>query len=387
MKDLIFKNIDTFMIRTPVLSVDNYLRFFDQKLTEGEMKERLLEICHNPVFRESILVASKSLYNKMIDFCNGKEIKKYDYFIKAIYKYLIRISTRPTPFGLFAGVDFGEYTDENTSIRYGTNKYKKFARPDLEWLMKIVKKLEQEQYEQLWFTVNDSIFLKGERAYLLHSTRKDDDKRVNEISVRVTLPFKITCELARHLIHYQTLKKELIKQFPNTSEEKIERFLKQLIENEFLISNLRPPLTVMDQLDYLIKRLKESHIEEWSNELIDIQQKIRTYTMTPLGEGEQIYKELHKKMKKLADTKNVLQVDMKLNLQEKKLNKQVIKDVNELMHILLPFSMTYQQTDSPLSRYKQEFIEKYGVDREVPLLEMLDNDLGIGAPMDYTNPK
>lgn len=229
-------------------------------LTEGEMKERLLEICHNPVFRESILVASKSLYNKMIDFCNGKEIKKYDYFIKAIYKYLIRISTRPTPFGLFAGVDFGEYTDENTSIRYGTNKYKKFARPDLEWLMKIVKKLEQEQYEQLWFTVNDSIFLKGERAYLLHSTRKDDDKRVNEISVRVTLPFKITCELARHLIHYQTLKKELIKQFPNTSEEKIERFLKQLIENEFLISNLRPPLTVMDQLDYLIKRLKESHI-------------------------------------------------------------------------------------------------------------------------------
>ncbi|KDE49223.1 hypothetical protein DI43_19670 [Geobacillus sp. CAMR12739] len=77
--------------------------------------------------------------------------------------------------------------------------------------------------------------------------------------------------------------------------KKLEHFLKQLIENEFLISNLRPPLTVMDQLDYLIKRLKESLIEEWSNELIDIQQKIRTYTMTPLGEGEQIYKELHKK--------------------------------------------------------------------------------------------
>ncbi|KDE49222.1 hypothetical protein DI43_19665 [Geobacillus sp. CAMR12739] len=75
--------------------------------------------------------------------------------------------------------------------------------------MKIVKKLEQEQYDQLWFTVNDSIFLKGERAYLLHSTRKDNDKRVHEISVRVTLPFKITCELASNLIHYQTLKKRI----------------------------------------------------------------------------------------------------------------------------------------------------------------------------------
>ncbi|KAF0993637.1 lantibiotic dehydratase [Geobacillus sp. TFV-3] len=387
MKDLIFKNIDTFMIRTPVLSLNNYLRFFDQKLTEKEMKEHLLEICNNPVFRESILIASKSLYNKMIDFCNGKEIKKYDYFLKAIHKYLIRISTRPTPFGLFAGVDFGEYTDENTSIRYGANKYKKFARPDLEWLIKIVKKLEQEQYDKLCFKINDSIFFKGERAYLLHSTLKDSDKKVNEISARVTPPFKITYELACNLISYQKLKKELMKKFQNTSEGKIVHFLKQLIENEFLISNLRPPLTVMDQLDYLIKELKKSNIEEWVNELVDIQEDIRRYTMTPLGEGEKIYKDLCGKMTNLAKTKYVLQVDTKLNLQEKKLNKQVIKDLNQLMRILLPFSMTYQQTDSPFSRYKQEFIEKYGVDREVPLLEMLDDDFGIGAPMDYENPK
>ncbi|MED0679095.1 lantibiotic dehydratase [Aneurinibacillus thermoaerophilus] len=387
MKDLIFKDIDTFMIRTPVLSVNNYLKFFDKKLTDKEIKDHLLEICNNPVFRESILVASKSLYNKLIDFCNGKEIKKYDYFLKAIYKYLIRMSTRPTPFGLFAGIDFGEYTEENTSIKYGANNFKKFARPDLEWLMKIVKNLEKEQYDKLWFKINDSIFFKGERAFLLHSTLKDSDKKVNEISVRVTSPFEITYKLAVNLIPYQKLKKELMKKFQNTAEDRIDNFLKQLIENEFLISNLQPPLTVMDQLDYLIKELKKSNIEELVNELIDIQDYIHRYTMTPLGEGEKIYKDLHRKMAKLAKTEYVLQVDTKLNLKEKKLNKQVIKDLNQLMRILLPFSMTYQQTDSPFSRYKQEFIEKYGVDREVPLLEMLDNDFGIGAPLDYENPK
>ncbi|KIO68335.1 hypothetical protein B4064_0974 [Caldibacillus thermoamylovorans] len=387
MKEQIFKDIDTFMIRTPVLSVNIYLKFFDQKLTEEEMKEHLLEICNDPFFRQSILAASKSLYNKMLDFCNGKKIKKYDYFLKAIYKYLIRMSTRPTPFGLFAGIDFGEFTEETTSIKFGANKYKKFARPDLEWIMKIVKKLEQEQYGQLWFKINDSIFFKGERAYLLHSTIKDTDKKVNEISVRITSPFEMTYQLAGRLIPFQKLKNELMTRFSNATEEKIEHFLKQLIKNEFLISNLRPPLTVMDQLDYLIKELKKSNLEEWVNALTNIQEEIRKYTMTPFGEGEKIYKDLHRKMTQLVKSKYVLQVDAKLNLQEKKLNKKVIKDLNKLMRMLLPFSMTYQQTDSPFSRYKQEFIEKYGVDREVPLLEMLDQDLGIGAPVDYENPK
>jgi lantibiotic biosynthesis protein len=387
MSKLIYKDIDTFMIRTSTLSMENYSKLFDKQLSDQELNTHLLEICNNPVFRESILVASKSLYNKLNDFCDGKNIKKYDYFLRAVYKYLIRMCTRPTPFGLFAGIDFGEYTKDNTSIKHGHNNYKKFARPDLEWLMKIVKRIENTQFEKLRFKINDSIYFKGERAFLLHSTLKENEKKVSEISVRVTSPFELTYKLASNFISYKTLTRTLMEKFQNTIQDRIEHFLKQLIENEFLISNLRPPLTVMDQLDYLLKELKKCNIDELISELIDVQNYIEKYTSTPLGEGEEVYMELYKKMVKLAKTKHVLQVDTKLNLIEKKLNKKIIKDLNQLLSMLLSFSMTYYEADTPFSRYKQTFIEKYGVDREIPLLEMLDNDFGIGAPTDYENPK
>lgn len=39
-----------------------------------------------------------------------------------------------------------------------------------------------------------------------------------------------------------------------------------------------------------------------------------------------------------------------------------------------------------LEKYKNVFLERYGYEREVPLLEMLCSSTGIGAPATYTNP-
>ncbi len=40
-----------------------------------------------------------------------------------------------------------------------------------------------------------------------------------------------------------------------------------------------------------------------------------------------------------------------------------------------------------LERYKTDFIEKYGTDSEISVIELLDQDKGIGAPSGYENPK
>jgi thiopeptide-type bacteriocin biosynthesis protein len=386
MRDL-YRNTNTFMIRTPIFSTDNYFDFFRKDMDFNEIKERLLEICNDSVFREAILVSSKSLYNTIIDFCDGKEIKKFDYFLQSIYKYLIRMSMRPTPFGVFSGVDFGEYTEE-TSISYEGNNFKKFARPDLEWIVKIVKDLEDNYYKGLTFNVNDSIFIKGERALLIHSTDKEDNNRIGEISIRATKPFMKTYDLARDGIEYNKLKYILIDEYSIEDENKIDNFLKQLIEREFLISKLRPPLTVLDQFDYLINEIKKAKIEiPLVDELLEIKEKLKIYNETSVGHGEKIYLDLYEKMASVASVKNILQVDMKLNLKEKKINKKIISDINDLMNILLELSMSIENPEPFLSKYKQEFIEKYGQDREISLLEMLDNDIGIGPPMNYERPR
>lgn len=40
-----------------------------------------------------------------------------------------------------------------------------------------------------------------------------------------------------------------------------------------------------------------------------------------------------------------------------------------------------------MSKYKNDFIEKYGYHRVVPVMEVLDNDIGIGIPAGYTGAK
>lgn len=386
MEDL-YKSINTFMIRTPTFQKNKYFDFFDNDIDLNNLKDRLFGICSNPDFREAILVSSKTLYNTLIDFCNGKEIKKFDYFVQSIYKYLIRMSIRPTPFGLFSGVDFGEYTDEETSFLYDDNKFEKFARPDLEWIISIVKDLEDNYFNYLTFKINDGIFIKGNRALLIHSTLKEDNNRIGEISVRATKPFMRTYELAKDCIEYDKLKYTLLEEYSNADEKTIEGFLKQLIEKEYLISNLRPPLTVLDQFDYIINELKKIKIQiPIISDLIDIKNEIDVYNKSLLGKGEEIYLDICKKMKNVSNVKNLLQVDTKLNLKEKKINKKIISETNGLMDILFKLSMSIENPEPFLSRYKQEFVEKYGQDREISLLELLDNDTGIGAPFNYERP-
>ena len=71
MEDL-YKNINTFMIITPTFQKNKYFDFFDNDIDLDNLKDRLFGICSNPDFREAILVSSKTLYNTLIDFCNGK---------------------------------------------------------------------------------------------------------------------------------------------------------------------------------------------------------------------------------------------------------------------------------------------------------------------------
>lgn len=394
MKNNLYKNIDTFMIRTPTFSVDKFFEFFNEEYDNKKNIDYIRSLCKNPVFRECILISSRSLYSTLIDFSEGKDIKKLDYFLQSIYKYLTRISTRPTPFGLFSGVDFGNYTNDKTTLKYSDNKYKKYVRPDIEWLIKLVKHIEDIEYMNLNYRKNDSILIKGERVFLLYSTEKNEeinenanDSNIEEISIKLTGSLELILQLTQNTISYKDLLQKLIDNYGSEYEQTIEAYLKNLIKNEYLISNLMPPLTVDDQLDYIINEIDRLNIiNGLKNQLIEIKNLIKEYMETDLGQGEEIYINLCSKMKNIVSCKSILQVDMKLNLEEKTMNSKVIDEINDLVNMILTISTPFKDRDSYFKRYKQQFIERYGEDREVSLLEMLDNDRGIGAPIGYKYP-
>lgn len=85
-------------------------------------------------------------------------------------------------------------------------------------------------------------------------------------------------------------------------------------------------------------------------------------------------------MKLLYSCSSYLQVDTVIENAEFEIKSTVANKINRLASFFVYISNDKNESHTYLDEYRNKFIEKYGVDREVPLLEMLDSNIGIGAP-------
>ena len=139
--------IDNFYVRIPYLSYNQYINY--TKLNSESSTDFFNEI--NNSYLENVLSASPSLANEYIN--NRGNLDKIAFSLE---KYIIRGSTRTTPFGLLAGVARGKFDKENQS--YTINKFNKYVRVESDWLIELCKKIEGEIGDDLRVCFNNTIF-------------------------------------------------------------------------------------------------------------------------------------------------------------------------------------------------------------------------------------
>ena len=150
----------TFIIRVPLLSIETYKELCSEKDNDAFIRK-----CYaNDVLMESIAIASTSLYEALRRYCisgNGKT----ENLIQSIRKFLNRAATRTTPFGLFAGVEFGNLGDKTDIELNCISQYYKRVRVDMEWLSKIVIICENNPtyWNHLRFRFNSDCYEAGNR--------------------------------------------------------------------------------------------------------------------------------------------------------------------------------------------------------------------------------
>lgn len=76
-------------------------------------------------------------------------------------------------------------------------------------------------------------------------------------------------------------------------------------------------------------------------------------------------------MKLLYSCSSYLQVDTVIENAEFEIKSTVANKINRLASFFVYISNDKNESHTYLDEYRNKFIEKYGVDREVPLLEML----------------
>lgn len=397
-----YKAFDFYMLRTPLLSIDDYFTLFEMEKEaipdqqEQIFFEKIVSLWKRPEIREAITVSSPSLRNSILKVMHNPSVKECQKVLKGMFRYLVRMSTRSTPFGLCSGVNYGKF-GENPSLAIGDRtRHQKRARADMEWLLALVNQLEnsREVTRQLKVQTNASVLYHGSRvklSYFTYCGQKSSfiDAQDKHPSIIRSATVEDALKWAQEGIHFIDLAHQLHAKYPQATLEMIEQFLSQLVEQEFLLTELRPPLMNTDPFSYVGERLAYMQgLDELKGKLDSIARQIAAYNQSPVGQGDELYLAICSEMKQLADTSSPLQVDMALNKRELVLPNKVKNKIEKAAYILQVLSSSQAFSHfKHLQAYRHRFLEKYGSNREVLLLELLDEEMGLGAPETYTNPK
>jgi len=238
--------------------------------------------------RRALAVGSLSL----LDAVERPSLSRADGARRAskLLRYLIRMSTRPTPYGLFAGVALAQW-GEHTDLTLAAERPHTRTRPDMEWLYNLVMGLEArpEVRKHLRLIANSAALHYTARVFLTQRVSGSALGSEAEVSLRATGAVQRALAAARQPISYQDLCTLLLQTTPGATSAKVERLLTELWQCGLLLTNLRPPLTTADPARYVAQCLASiPEVHETLTELEAILNATTAWDALPPEEGQSI---------------------------------------------------------------------------------------------------
>ncbi|WP_433513458.1 lantibiotic dehydratase [Nonomuraea sp. CA-143628] len=384
-----------FIVRAPILPACHYDRTLldiapDSPKYYEQLREYLVDLSCDSLLMEAIQVSSPTLARELsvvINDHNPKASRLERLAIKTS-KYAIRASLRPTPFGLFAGVALGTFS-ETPSAQWG-KMHRKHVRPDSEWFVPLMHRWQTspDVLSESTLTTNSLCYLRGGRYILPHVRTVNPEYRqgaAQEVSIKASTPVRILLDAARTSTTYQDLCDTSVRALPKATPTAIHDLITRLLTHDFLLSDLQWHQDSRDDLEWLTYRTA-AHPE--SSTLADIEQQIRKYAGQPLGVGASELQSAQDTItSKVPAARSALQVDLELDLNVA-LPESVAREGERVALALTTLARRSSYSVLPwIATYHARYLERYGTHALVPLPQLLDPNTGLGAPDGYEAPR
>jgi thiopeptide-type bacteriocin biosynthesis protein len=374
-----YKAAEHMLMRCPTRSLNEFYDF--SKLSDDE----IMTFCRqDKLFAEAVAIASQDLYKMYAD----NSVKTTTRMLESVKKYYDRMTARPTPYGLFAGVTTAQFSDEGTNICLAEQeKYHKICRVDNEWYFKLVKKIEETpgllfNLQVIFNKHCNKVYGRLKNGYC-SNLRKENVNHAEDLHIRYTKQVQYVQEFASDFVAFKDLRDFLINKNPNVPPEIIDKFLKELLLNEYLYTNI---CALSKEEDPLHKLLQENDFHNLSDDEAAFIQKLQEidrlreeYAQMPFGQGEEILAQLSGLMEQTVKAKNYIYTILQLNAISNKLDSKIKDDLENFSEFMQAVATPDNESEQLLA-FKEAFREKYGSDAMVSLLEVIDADKGIGLP-------
>jgi thiopeptide-type bacteriocin biosynthesis protein len=385
-----------FALRTPLLPFDELLAWGDGlgapsagddparleaavAADRARLRQRLRLIYARPEVREALFVASPDLEQRLELWLREPDGEPGQKVERALVRYLARMAGRATPFGLFAGCSVGTLGNETRLALAERGRYRRHTRLDMDYLVPLTDALARQPglRPALAFAVNTSLYPTPGRLRYLEVRRNGKGWTHHQVALEAADYLEAVLARAREGATPPALAAALLRAEPDAPQEDADECIRELIDNQALVSELRPAVTGPEPIGPLAARLRE-RAGPAAERLVQARQELETLDAGGVGAEPGRHRHIAHLLEALPGEVNLarlFQVDMVKPVEGASLGPAVLAEVQRGVALL--HRVARVPHDDPLDRFREAFVARYE-GREVPLVEALDPDCGVG---------
>ncbi|WP_346658732.1 lantibiotic dehydratase [Bradyrhizobium sp. 143] len=333
-------------------------------------------------FSLALLTSSPSLHARLEEVLERGEFDAR--LLAKLRRVLTRMSARPTPFGLLAGVAFPKWGSQTDLLLTDSGRCR--TRVDMDWIVDHVKTLEADvdiQRSIRWIS-HSAIWQHGGRAIL--SRGADNEPAA---SIACTAPVRLIFEQTASPELYGQIRDRVLANVNSATPEKFHKLFLELHRLGFLFSELMPPMIgTRDPLLWVIDRLPANAAGQRERTVLE---KLRgAVSRCDIGAVPDRIKSFRAASALAREIRAherpfPFQVDLRLGTKGEALNQTVGREAARAAQLLIEISGSSASSASA-QRYHNAFLSKYGEGREVPFLEVAHPEWGLGlTPLRFGN--
>lgn len=390
-----FEPSATFVCRTPLLAFDELERWSRDleapNATADELagalardravlRRRLIALVGRNDVREALFLASPDLEAGVEQWVARPSDADAAKIERAVVRYFARMSSRPTPFGLFSGVSSGTIAHV-TAIEVGPRAaYARHTRPDNEYLFECAAQLcsAPELVERLTYRPNSSHHVLAGRVQYAEAPRTGIDRTYRLVAVDHSPAVAVALSRSIAGATRADIAAAIVADDPELDPTEAREFVDELILADLLVPELAPTVTGPEPLSGLLERLCAAAPEHAGTATLSrLRDALAELDAAGLGAPPARYRELAGALEGLPEPRNVaefVQVDL-LAPCVATFGGPVLDEVIRGIEVLRGIT----PRNSALDEFRRQFLARYE-ERELPLAEVLDEDLGIGFP-------
>ncbi|WP_104381592.1 lantibiotic dehydratase [Sphingobacterium sp. HMA12] len=364
---------DYFLLRSPLLNLEQITKLMELSDVDA-ITSQLRDIYQDRRLRDAIYLASPAFLNEVERWLVQHNEPQHK-TLSTLFKYTVRMATRSTPFGLFAGISLGNFSRENGArlalIRDCAERV--MLRPDTGLLMEIVKLISEDQdiLTELTYYNNPTIYQQGN--WYKYYQQSDGKNRLKQVRTTAVLEQILALfNQSQGKVSYNRLLTSLLQR--GASMEQASQYIDRLLQLGLLSSELQLDVIGGVYLEQLIRVLRKvDKKNKYLPTMLSVAKALQENTQ--LQDTNDRVAELLKPVFSTLSFQKLIHGDLLLGLDQNQIPRVVVNKLEKQLQNLLVLNNPRPIVD--FERFSTAFQERYG-DRMVSVLQALDVDTGIG---------